>query len=531
MCIRDSPYTDDTAIPVPYYIDPEGGLHVMQLIDADAGAGTATFQTFHASLVTWINDLLGLDPQEIAYTTYRPADDGFQVVNNGSAYNRGGECFGMTSFSLWYYEHHKADGNLFPRFMYTVGGLKGQDIIATRTFISIAQQWNVYLPTVTAETRLTDEQNYVIIRNAILNTTSPVLIYLYHTGGGAGAHSVLAWGYSQGVISLYNPNLPGQNSTAVYDTVRRRFEPYRGYDGIIYNGDGSLHLTESYTNILNDAENQFGGSNEATIRDIYPENESEITERYTTLSGTIDSGEVLVEKLKVWNGSTSFSVDVPEDGDFEVTIPIEHGTNFIWFDTMGHDAGGHWINVPNNMDAELFTLEGVFGQAAILVTLTWDKNDTDVDTYVIDPTGDYSCYYQMTTADGGVLDVDDTDGYGPEHWTLTYDDTVRWGEPYRVRLHYYSDHGNGGTNYSVNILLYEGSPDQVEYNYGGYLSVSNPSNDGPEDTGADWVDIATITPVEHSPSWLGGWTPSVRTGIDGIPHITVPVPPPSVRTK
>ncbi len=526
------PYTDDTAIPVPYWVDPEGGLHVMQLVAADAGAGTATFQTFHASLFTWIMDILGLTPDETAYATaYRPGKDGMQVVNNGSSYNRGGECFGMTSFSLWYWEHHLASGILFPRFMYNVGGLTGQDIIATRTFISIAQKWNVYWPEIANETTLTNEQNYVIIRNAILNTTSPVLIYLYHTGAGAGAHSVLAYAYNRGDVSMYDPNHPGQTSTAVYSMDTKAFSPYSGYNGIIYNGDGSLHLTESYTNILNDADNQFSGSNEATIKDIYPADESEITARSTTLSGTIESGEVLVEKLKVWAGGGSYTVDVPESGAFSVTIPIERGTNFIFFDTKGHDAGNHWIDVPNNMDTELFTLEGVFDEAAILVTVTWDKNDTDVDTYVIDPTGDYSSYFHKYTADGGWLDVDDTNGYGPEHWTLTYGNTVRWGEDYRVRLHYYSDHGNGGTNYQVSILLYEDTPYQVQYHYSGYLGTSSPGNNQPENSGADWADIATVTPVEHTPSALGGWQPSVRMGIDGIPHITVPVPPPSLRAK
>ncbi len=493
------PYDDDTAIPVPYYVDEEGGLHVMQLVEADAGAGTATFQTFHASLFTWILDVLGLSPPESVYMTgYRPGDDGFQVVNNGSAYNRGGECFGMTSFSLWYWEHHLADGDFFPRFMYTVNGFRGQDIIATRTFISIGQQWNVYWPEISAETTMTDEQNYVIIRNAILNTTSPVLIYLYHTAGGGGAHSVLAWGYNRGQISMYDPNFPGVNRTAVYDTSAKSFNAYSGYDGIIYNGDGSLHLTEPYTNVLNDAENNFGGSNDATIRDIYPADESEIYERSTNITGTIDSGEVLVERLKVWVGGTSFSTDVPLEGNFSVEIPIDLGTNFIFFETEGRDVNGNYIDVPNNMDTELFTLEGVFDQAVILVTLTWDQNDTDVDLYVTDPTGDCSWYQHMVTADGGVLDVDNTWGYGPEHWTLTYSDTVRWGESYDVDLHYYSDHGNDiGTNYSVSILLYEDTIYETQYNYGGYLGADNPDNYAPGSTGPDWVHIATITPVEH----------------------------------
>lgn len=118
----------------------------------------------------------------------------------------------------------------------------------------------------------------------------------------------------------------------------------------------------------------------------------------------------------------------------------------------------------------------------ILVTLTWDTNGTDLDTYVIDPTGDYSCYYHKVTADGGALDHDVTTGYGPEHWTLTDNNTVRYGQPYKIRVHYYSDHGHGGTNYTVSIVEYEGTTRQQTQTYRGYLGVSIPSNNQPNGT-------------------------------------------------
>jgi len=166
----------------------------------------------------------------------------------------------------------------------------------------------------------------------------------------------------------------------------------------------------------------------------------------------------------------------------------------------------------------------------ILVTLTWDTDDTDIDTYVIDPTGDYSCYYHKITADGGELDYDVTTGYGPEHWTLMNTDTVRYGQPYEVRLHYYSDHDNGPSNYTVSIKVYEGTDRENEFWYRGNLAVSDPYNDSPTDTGPDWANIADITLTEAARSSPRSAVVT-STDMSGRLHITVPLPPQSQRIK
>jgi len=57
----------------------------------------------------------------------------------------------MTSFALWYFMNKKAEnGSFYSKYNDVVGtdssgaSLKGQDIIATRTFTSISQQWTTY---------------------------------------------------------------------------------------------------------------------------------------------------------------------------------------------------------------------------------------------------------------------------------------------------------------------------------------------------------------------------------------------------
>lgn len=53
-------------------------------------------------------------------------------------------------------------------------------------------------------------------------------------------------------------------------------------------------------------------------------------------------------------------------------------------------------------------------------TLTWDTMDTDVDLYVRTP-GAQTLYYANRAGGGGQLDVDDTNGLGPENVTFTHD--------------------------------------------------------------------------------------------------------------
>jgi hypothetical protein len=118
----------------------------------------------------------------------------------------------------------------------------------------------------------------------------------------------------------------------------------------------------------------------------------------------------------------------------------------------------------------------------------------------------------------------------PEHWLLTTADTVRWGGDYKMRVHYYSDHGNGPSNYTVSIQVYDGANAVTAY-YRGNLAVSNPLNYAPDGTGPDWVDIATITPVQQTNPNLRT-APLISRAVPGKPiHITVFVPAVATRPK
>jgi uncharacterized protein YfaP (DUF2135 family) len=522
------PYDPAAGLPVPYTLDDAGLLQACQLVELDAVSGRAVFQTLHATPFTWIRDLPGLG--DTFQAPFNPATEGFQVVNHGSLYNRDGECMGMTAFALWYAISHPFGEDFYPRFMTQVGTdaagspRVGQQVIATRAFISIGRVWDTYLPADWGGQLLTDAQAYRIIRNVLRNTGYPVLIALRKSANSGDGHSVLAIGWNDGGLQVYNPNNPGETQTVPFNPGTGVLGPYAGYDIVRYCGNGSFRCSESFAHILADAEAGFHGSANATLTVTSHASGATVGDRVQQLAGTITSGQVLVSRLSVFVNSMEFKTDVDAGGAFNLTVTLAAGTNHLLFVPRGLDADDHLINLPSNMDVVDFTLVADVSPAVILTTLTWDTNDTDVDTYVIDPMGDYSCYYHKTTADGGTLDWDVTSGYGPEHWLLTTANTVRWGGDYRVRLHYYSDHGRGPTNYTLAVQLYDGAA-AVTWTYRGNLSVSDPGNDDCTATGPDWADVATVVPMH-----VAGAASCVPQ-FDGSLRITVPVPPAGARIK
>lgn len=54
------------------------------------------------------------------------------------------------------------------------------------------------------------------------------------------------------------------------------------------------------------------------------------------------------------------------------------------------------------------------------VVLTWDADNTDMDLWVIDPTGEICIYNHNQTKTGGMMSPDCTRGYGPEAFTIRH---------------------------------------------------------------------------------------------------------------
>ncbi|GEM_PF-836060 len=109
----------------------------------------------------------------------------------------------------------------------------------------------------------------------------------------------------------------------------------------------------------------------------------------------------------------------------------------------------------------------------IKIILTWDTDGTDVDLHVVNPSG-VECYYaNRETKEGGKLDVDIVDGYGPEVFTQT---DAGPGE-YRVFVYYYSSNDKPQTVATVQVILFEGTDMEKKYYFQKVLVKTNDSSD------------------------------------------------------
>lgn len=99
------------------------------------------------------------------------------------------------------------------------------------------------------------------------------------------------------------------------------------------------------------------------------------------------------------------------------------------------------------------------------VELSWDTDNTDVDLHMAaDPSARWftptDCYFGNRTPEGSAeatpaarwLDVDDTDGRGPENIRV---DVPRTDTEYRVAVHYYSSHGQSEAS-TARVVVYCG---------------------------------------------------------------------------
>ncbi len=94
------------------------------------------------------------------------------------------------------------------------------------------------------------------------------------------------------------------------------------------------------------------------------------------------------------------------------------------------------------------------------VTISWNTDATDIDLWVIEPDGTKCFYQHKQTKNGGNLSEDQTQGYGPERYTI---EKAPAGE-FKVLVHYYSANRNllgGETHVNVVVTRNAGRPNEA----------------------------------------------------------------------
>jgi Ca-activated chloride channel family protein len=137
--------------------------------------------------------------------------------------------------------------------------------------------------------------------------------------------------------------------------------------------------------------------------------------------------------------------------------------------------GAHEISNP--LDARLVKLL----DCDVRIVMTWDTDNTDMDLWVTEPSGE-KCFYQHNrTTIGGLLSKDFTDGYGPEEYCLR----KQMPGQYKIQANFYGSRQQsivGPTTVQATVITNFGRPDEKRQS----LTLRLTEN-------KEVVDIGTIT--------------------------------------
>jgi uncharacterized protein YfaP (DUF2135 family) len=206
-----------------------------------------------------------------------------------------------------------------------------------------------------------------------------------------------------------------------------------------------------------------------------PTDKQSVESRATGVTGTYKNVSCPAGVIAVNGFMQQFSVRGTE-GSFDEKIVLRPGANHVA------------VQIGELYATRLVT--GAFGASKLLVTLVWDTPSTDVDLYVTEPDGKTVFFSAKTFA--GNLDVDRTQGFGPENYSLGKAGGKVAPGDYRVRVHYYADRGLGRTEWTVRVLTDESSDAQQRRNFYGILDYSNSSGSNPSSSGNDWNEVCIV---------------------------------------
>ncbi len=149
---------------------------------------------------------------------------------------------------------------------------------------------------------------------------------------------------------------------------------------------------------------------------------------------------------------------------YEIALTANWDTRFGEFRTIaGLDylrllrlikKGKYKVNFPDYINTRLVSLNNEFAKDKVdlMITISWNTDNTDIDLHVIEPSGEECFYSHPETKSGGKLTRDVTQGYGPEMYIIQ---NARKGK-YKVKAKYYSsDRNRASTRTKVYAVIYE----------------------------------------------------------------------------
>jgi hypothetical protein len=484
-------------VAVYEYHPEDQSIEETTLIDHDAENGTVTFLTTHFSEYVVVELLSTVEEMvsNAADTGFEAARDGWFITNWGGYITDSGNCLGMSAMSKYAFSSNlsgDAAGTFYQRYRQGDVDDELDDVIAqelaARSQLSLINRWSEFVNDINryhdafglplGHSAGSKAQGQSLIMGLIV-TGQPQLLYVhqkYRDGTWGSAHAVLVTGYDGEYFHIYDPNYPYRASDPEASEKRLKWSPDVGfeiYDSATVAGGPGLQFNVFYhigsnlftqnsilSGLWGKATAGFPDDEYPVITFSTPEEGAQIGEKSVVVAGTIDGGRYATEageKFLHWyypNGKGGLDYlrgTVGTDGTFSQELPVVPGENWIHVIAAGSQPTNEWAGFARTH----FT--GTILPSDMIITLSWGTNLSDIDLHVTDPTGYHVYYSDKVSTIGAALDIDDTDGYGPEHYTISSEegDQMPYGD-YVVKVVYYADHDENydaaqATPYTVNL--------------------------------------------------------------------------------
>lgn len=174
------------------------------------------------------------------------------------------------------------------------------------------------------------------------------------------------------------------------------------------------------------------------------------TNRVQKIEGYVKNVQSLVNVVIEMNG-IPLEAKTYNNTYFSQSLVLNEGENKLRIITKG-------VSDPNKISVQekSIVLKGEFPSLDLFTELRWNTNHTDVDIHLLPPGTTendlftaFDCYYRnKSTSWNSYLDVDEVDGYGPEHITMP---NCKKEGTYTLYVHYFENNMNGVTSSDVFI--------------------------------------------------------------------------------
>ena len=168
-----------------------------------------------------------------------------------------------------------------------------------------------------------------------------------------------------------------------------------------------------------------------------------------TVSGRVTGAGEAFATL-VYNGIAQ-RVAIAPNGNFSTKLVVSYGDTLIEVRARNNDGVGL---------ARVSFFANV-AKVAMKVVLVWDSDKTDMDLWVTGPDDEKVYYGNRTGKAGGQLDIDVTDGYGPETFTHAAPQAGTW----QIQVQNFNPGPAPITTMRAYLVLFEGTDLEERYTW------------------------------------------------------------------